>query len=51
MCEHTVPGGCKVGWAGRGGGGRVKVCSGERQAGRAGAWGGSRAACCGSEVA
>lgn len=40
-----------VGWAGRGGDGRVRVCNGERQGGRAGALGGSPAAWCGSEVA
>lgn len=49
--EYAVPEGCKVGWAGRGDGGMVKVCNGERQEGRAGVLGGSQAAWCGSEVA
>lgn len=49
--EHTVPEGCKVGWAGRGDGGRVKVCNDERQEGRADVLGGSQAAWCGSVVA
>lgn len=49
--EHTVPEGCTVGWAGRGGGGRVKVCNGERLEGRAGVLGGNQAACCGSAAA
>ena len=48
---HTVPGGCTAGWAGRGGGGKVKVCNGGTQEGRAGVPGGSRAASCGSEAA
>lgn len=42
--EHSVPEGCTAGWAGRGGGGRVKVCNGERREGRAGALGGIQAA-------
>lgn len=49
--NHTVPEGCTEGWAGRGDGGRVRVCNGERQEGRAGVLGGSQAAWCGSEVA
>lgn len=48
--EHTVPEGCTVGWAGRGGDGRVKVCNGERQEDMAGVLEGSQAASCGSEV-
>lgn len=51
MSGHTVPEGCKVGWAGREDGGRVKVCNGERQEGRAGVLEGSQGALCGSVVA
>lgn len=40
-----------MGWAGRGGGGRVKVCNGERLEGRAGVLAGNQAACCGSAAA
>lgn len=40
-----------MGWAERGGGGRVKVCNGERQEGRADVPGGNRAAWCGHVVA
>lgn len=49
--EPTVPVGCKVDWAGMGGGGRVKVCNDETEEGRADAMGGSRAAWRGSGVA
>lgn len=49
--QPTVPVGCKVDWAGMGGGGRVKVCNGETWEGRPDATGGSRAAWRGSEVA
>lgn len=39
-----VPEGCRVGWAGRAGGGRARACSGGREEGRAGALEGSPAA-------
>lgn len=48
---HTVPEGCRAGWAGRAGGGRARACSGERRGDRAGGLEGSQAAWCGSEVA
>lgn len=51
MSGHTVPEGCTVGWAGREGGGRAKVCNDERQEGRASVLEGSQAAWCGSAVA
>lgn len=48
VCRHLyaadVPVECTEGWAGRVGGGRVKVCNGGRQGGRAGVPGGSQAA-------
>lgn len=51
MGPQTVPEGCKADWAGRGDGGRVKVCNGETSEDRADALAGSQAAWCGSAVA